>query len=49
MDVSFVGSTPSTVSVTPGPHTIAVKKKGYADWSRPMNVARLEAELEAKP
>jgi len=28
IDGSFVGSTPSTVSVTPGPHTITVKKKG---------------------
>jgi hypothetical protein len=53
VDGSFVGSTPSTLSVTPGQHTISVKKKGYADWSRPMNVAgngaRLEADLEAKP
>ena len=53
VDGSFVGSTPSTVSVTPGQHTIAVKKKGYTDWSRSMNVSgnavRLAAELEAKP
>ena len=53
VDGAFVGSTPSTVSVTPGQHTIAVKKKGYADWSRAMNVSgtgvRLNAELEAKP
>lgn len=50
IDGSFVGSTPSTVSVTPGPHTITVKKKGYADWARPMNVSgsgvRVNAELE---
>jgi hypothetical protein len=53
VDGSFAGSTPSTVSMTPGQHTIAVKKHGYADWSRSMNVAgsgaRLEAELTAKP
>jgi hypothetical protein len=53
VDGAFVGSTPSTLTVTPGQHTIAVKKKGYADWSRTMNVAgtgvRLNAELEAKP
>jgi hypothetical protein len=53
VDGNFVGSTPSTISVTPGQHTIAVKKKGYEDWSRSMNVAgtgvRLSAELEAKP
>ena len=50
IDGSFVGSTPSTVSVVPGQHTIVVKKKGYADWSRTMNVAgsgvRVSAEME---
>ncbi len=39
VDGSFVGSTPSTVSVSTGQHTITVKQKGYADWSRSMNVA----------
>jgi hypothetical protein len=51
VDGAFVGNTPSTVSVTPGQHTITVKKKGYADWSKTMNVSgsgvRLNAELEA--
>ncbi len=50
IDGSFVGSTPSTVSVTPGQHTIVVKRKGYADWSRTMNVSgsgvRVSAEME---
>lgn len=53
VDGNFVGNTPSTVSVTPGHHTITVKKKGYADWDREMNVAgtdvHLHADLEAKP
>lgn len=53
IDGAFVGSTPSTVSVAPGQHTISVKKKGYTDWSRTMNVSgrsvRLTADLEAKP
>jgi len=52
VDGAFVGNTPSTVSVTPGQHTIAVKKQGYADWSRTMNVSgssvHLSAELQAK-
>ncbi len=52
VDGAFVGSTPSTVSIVPGPHTIAVKKKGYGEWSRTMNVSgsgvRLNAELDAK-
>ncbi len=50
VDDAFVGSTPSSVNVAPGPHTISVKKKGYAAWSRKMNVAgggvRVVAELE---
>lgn len=38
MDGQFLGSTPSTITVTPGQHTIVVKKKGYRDWKRTMNV-----------
>jgi hypothetical protein len=53
VDGNFVGNTPSTVTLMPGQHTITVKKKGYEDWSRSMNVAgtgvKLSAELEAKP
>lgn len=52
VDGAFVGSTPSTVSVPPGQHTITVKKKGFADWTRTMNVSgtsiHLSADLEAK-
>ena len=53
VDGAFMGSTPSTLSIKPGQHTITVKKKGYLDWSRTMNVAgdgiRLNADLDAKP
>ncbi len=53
IDGSFVGSTPSTLSVAPGQHTVVVKKKGYADWSRSMNIAgnavHLNADLTATP
>lgn len=52
IDGSFVGSTPSTLSVTPGQHTVSVKKNGYEGWSRSMNIAgnsvHLSAELTAK-
>ena len=52
VDGSFVGSTPSTLSVAPGQHTVTVKKKGYEDWSRSMNVSgnsvHLNADLTAK-
>jgi hypothetical protein len=47
VDGNFVGSTPSTISVTPGSHTIAVKKKGYQDWSRTMSVSGSGAKLSA--
>jgi hypothetical protein len=51
IDGSFVGNTPSTVMVAPGAHDIAVKKKGFAPWTRKMNVTggsiHLSAELEA--
>jgi hypothetical protein len=53
VDGNFVGSTPSMVSVTPGQHTIVVKKKGYADWIRSMNLStsgvHLSADLETNP
>ena len=50
IDGNFVGSTPSTVPVTLGNHEITVRKKGFAAWTRKMNVAGgnvyLNAELE---
>jgi hypothetical protein len=53
VDGSFVGNTPSTVSVAPGSHDISVKKKGFSTWNRRMNIAggsvRLSAELEQVP
>ena len=53
IDDAFVGNTPSTVSVAPGSHKIAVKKKGYTDWTKTLNVTggsvHLNAELEPAP
>lgn len=50
IDGAFVGNTPSTISVAPGSHDIAVKKKGFADWTKKMSVTggsiHLNAELE---
>jgi hypothetical protein len=49
IDNAFVGNTPSTVSVAPGSHQVAVKKKGFTDWSKTLNVTggaiHLNAEL----
>lgn len=39
VDGSFVGSTPSTLNLAPGKHDIVVKKTGYKDWTRSMNVS----------
>jgi hypothetical protein len=47
VDGNFVGNTPSTVSIAPGQHTIVVKKKGYADWSRSMHVSGSSVHLSA--
>jgi hypothetical protein len=50
IDAYFVGNTPSTIAVAPGTHEIAVKKKGFAAWTRKLSVSggniRLSAELE---
>lgn len=51
VDGAFVGSTPSTITVIPGKHSIAIKKKGYIHWNRSVNVNKgninISAELEA--
>jgi hypothetical protein len=51
IDGAFVGDTPSTVSVAPGSHRIALKKKGFTDWNKTLNVTggtvHLNPELEA--
>ncbi len=53
VDGGFAGNTPSTITVTTGPHEITVKKQGFADWSRKLNVTggtvHLTATLDARP
>jgi hypothetical protein len=53
IDGAFVGSTPSTVPLAPGSHGVSVKKKGFVDWNRNVNVTggsvHLNAEMEQKP
>ena len=50
IDGAFVGNTPSTVPVASGSHQVTVKKKGFTDWTKTLNVSggtvRLNAELE---
>ena len=52
VDGEFVGNTPSTLTLAPGKHQIAVKKAGYQDWLKMVTVTggsvRLNAEMTAK-
>jgi hypothetical protein len=46
IDGAFVGNTPSTVNVAAGSHDIAVKKKGFADWTKKLSVTGGSIHLE---
>ncbi|HXR40018.1 MAG TPA: PEGA domain-containing protein [Terracidiphilus sp.] len=47
IDGAFIGNTPSTVAVSPGSHQIAVKKKGFTDWTKTLNVTGGTVHLNA--
>jgi len=47
IDGSFVGSTPSTVELSPGQHVVAVKKSGFKTWERNMKVTSGDVNLKA--
>jgi len=53
VDGSFVGNTPSLIEVTPGEHSVVVKKAGYRSWERKLKVmggsVNVSAELEKAP
>lgn len=53
VDGNFVGNTPSLVEVTPGEHSVVVKKAGYKNWERKLKVTggsvNVSAELEKAP
>lgn len=51
IDGSFVGSTPSSLRLKAGEHTISIKKSGYLDWERRITLTSesnvsLDATLE---
>jgi len=50
LDGSFAGNTPSSLSVSPGEHTVTISKSGYKSWQRKMNVTagniKVTAELD---
>jgi len=52
IDGKFVGSTPSSVGVTPGEHDLVVKKSGFKPWEKKIAVSsghvKIDAQLEAE-
>jgi hypothetical protein len=48
IDGKFVGSTPSSVTVAPGDHDIAVKKSGFAVWDRKVSVSSGHININAE-
>jgi PEGA domain len=50
LDGSFVGSTPSSLGVSPGDHSIKLSKNGYATWERKLKTStgtvKVSPELE---
>lgn len=52
VDGSYVGSTPSTLPMTPGRHKIVVRKRGFEDWEREIQFmggeTQVQADLEEK-
>jgi len=52
IDGKFVGSTPSSVGVTPGEHDLVVKKSGFKPWEKKIAVSsghvKIDAPLEAE-
>ncbi|HEX7894315.1 MAG TPA: PEGA domain-containing protein, partial [Terriglobales bacterium] len=52
VDGKFVGSTPSSISLSPGDHEIVVKKTGFSAWEKKVSVSsghiNIAAELVAE-
>jgi PEGA domain len=48
LDGSFVGSTPSSISVSLGDHNIAIRKTGYQTWQRTIRVSGGTVNVNAK-
>lgn len=54
VDDKFLGTTPSTVQLTPGEHKIVVLKAGFRSWERTMTInpngnVNLDVTLEKIP
>jgi hypothetical protein len=54
VDEKFLGTTPSTVLLTPGEHKIVIMKTGFKSWERTMTISpngsvNLDVSLEKAP
>lgn len=54
IDGKFIGSTPSTVKLAPGEHTVLIEKPGFQSWQRTLSVTdngsvTVDATLEKSP
>lgn len=53
VDGKYMGSTPSTLQLTPGDHAVVIEKSGYRQWQRSMavnsgGIITIDAKLEAQ-
>ena len=48
VDGNFVGSTPSSFTLSPGDHEIAVKKSGFVAWKRKIAVSTGKVNINAE-
>ena len=48
VDGSFVGNTPSAISLAAGDHEVVVKKNGYQEWHRKLKVSGGNVALKAE-
>ena len=53
LDGNFVGNTPSSIKIAAGQHTFGIKKSGYKDWQKQIQISsgeiHLSADLEKNP
>jgi PEGA domain len=47
LDGAFVGSTPSTINVTAGEHTVSLKKSGFTSWERTIKFSGGKIQISA--
>jgi hypothetical protein len=40
IDGKFVGNTPSSIPLSPGPHVISISKKNFQPWSKTFHVTK---------